>query len=927
MSTIDYGTLGHVEYQTQKGEWSFTRRSESPRDVIALGGPALLVPPSIEGDASGIAKGGRQKLALQFTGSHTDFVPAVNQIIDMYEESRDVQYLSQWAVSKTSPLVAIASSTEAQPLAGTSHASRRVLVYATGTTGNRIAVAAVQRQRFAKEDLLIRRPSIKPQLQSIFECSGPIEQIQPIHEVEARRIRPYIIIRTQKLIYIVQITSESGLSGGDPLFGAICLGTIEAQAIGCSDLLHVAVNPWRGEQIAFIDTEGKWRVWDLSLRKTQKSKYVPVPPKLVASGELFGPEDPPLAWANLTWGAIENELLIATRKEIFKIDFAAGSQTDIFESIVKRNSADVEIINVVRPHIKPGFLLLLTNYHLQLLELNSEIKPVLNWKHCRHPEDRSLYCSAWNIDDAECVFIYSRYNPNISVLWGLGTGNPLDFSLLTVNWSDCQIMGLIILEGSTEETAGGEANRRSDVFTLATIGSNHGVWRQDYTLNPSIDARIFRNNRRGNRFALSDQIIDSSDESDGQSRRRGSRDDSTDLGSTFERLSLGTARRGRNTSNVSIINLGRVYEMAFDDERPLYRAGGQEDGRAFVQEYLKKLQLSLNPGEDADTFSPGLFNFLRPKKELEGLFDDLDMLFTGVNDLVKAAGPSTGVLDLKFAQNFDGIYGALEELLEKDGSSEAENTRITTEMLYESLSKIWLEALPADSPPKLRLRRERLARMVAIDIGLSSLGAYPRLVAPGHTEGQSLSDGGISFGLQPPNLVVMDEDVEITEPGRISGFSSRGTSRSRTFSSYSRMFLENFTPVVHTHVGDADMDGLLNDWDVDQPPENYEWRPVFRIQQQIAEDSQRSLSRSRSRSRKGSRRQSQRASPAANSDRMQGVQEDFPMTQPTTRTETAVLVPMPSSQVTSSQRFPASQVQRGKYGDSRKPKKRRTEGF
>lgn len=198
-----------------------------------------------------------------------------------------------------------------------------------------------------------------------------------------------------------------------------------------------------------------------------------------------------------------------------------------------------------------------------------------------------------------------------------------------------------------------------------------------------------------------------------------------------------------------------------------------------------------------------------------------------------------------------------------------------------------------------------------------------------------LSDGGMQSSSQLvgnslssyPHMT--DEDGSIMEPGRISGLNSRGSSRSRISSPQLRMFLENFTPVVHAPVADADIDGLLADWDVDQPPENYQWRPVFRIQQQIVADSQNHQSRSRSRSRKGSRRQSQRASSTANSDRMQGIQggEDFPMTQPTTRTETATLIPISSSQVTSTQRFPASQVQRGKHGDSRKTKKRRTEGF
>ncbi|KAK6351732.1 hypothetical protein TWF718_004879 [Orbilia javanica] len=935
MSTIDYGTLGHVEYQTQKGEWSFVRRSKSLRDVIALGSPTLLVPPVTDGGTSDVGKGGRQKLALQFTGSHTEFVPAVNQIIDMYEESRDVLHLSQWAVSKTSPLVVIASSTEAQPLVGSSHTSRRVLVYTTGISGNKIAVAAVQQQRFMKDDFLIRRPSIKPQLETVFECDGSIEQILPIYDMEIKKIKPYMLIRTQKMIYIVQITSESASRARDPLFGAVCLGMIEAEVIGCDDFLHVTINPWKGEQIAFIDVGGKWNVWDFSLRKTHKTKYVPAIPKLVASGEIYEPDDVTLAWANISWGSVETELLIATRRELFKIDITTGSITDIFGSIVKGLPGDAEIINLVRPQIKPDSLLILTNYTLNTIELAPEIKPILSWKHGRHPQDRSLSCSAWNVDDAECILLYSRYNPNISVIWGLDSGKPLDFSFLVAKWSDCPILGLILLGGSTEENTTDGTNRRSDVFTLATIGSNHDVWRQDYTLNPNIDVRIFNNNRRGNRLALSNQIIDSSDESEDQNRQRGTRDDSTDLGTTFERLSLGASGRRREASNISIVNLGNVYEITFDDDQPMYKTGGQEDARDSLREYMERLQRCLNPDSEAADSNPGLLSFLQPKKQLEGLFDDLGMLSTGVRDLVSTGTPSTSLLNLGHTQVLYSIFHSLNEMFE-GGSPQGQDKTLTAESLYDSLSRVWLESLPADSPPKLRLRRERLARMVAIDVSLSSLGAYPRSLVSGQPRDLMLPDEGMQFSTHFPGIsqpsypqAAADEDDTAAEPGWISGPSSRGSSRSRISNLDTRMFLESFTPIVHTPVPDADLDGLLADWDVDQSLENYQWRPIFRIQEQIVADSRNSRSRSRSRSRKGSRRQSQRASSIANSDRMQGIQdgEDFPMTQPTTRTETATLIPISSSQVTSSQRFPASQVQRGRYGDSRKTKKRRTEGF
>lgn len=248
----------------------------------------------------------------------------------------------------------------------------------------------------------------------------------------------------------------------------------------------------------------------------------------------------------------------------------------------------------------------------------------------------------------------------------------------------------------------------------------------------------------------------------------------------------------------------------------------------------------------------------------------------------------------------------------------------TLEKLYDFFVETWLESLPVDAPASVRLRRERLARMLSIDNHLSTRVVYPKLVPleqslrPGDSAGLHIANQSVQMMAESQN----DLTLAMDSPGT-SGVDSRASSRSRASSFSQRIFLENFTSVTHTSSGNSDLETLLNDWNINASVDDYQWRPLESIQQQALEG----IRRSRSRSTTGSRRG--RATSALGSAGVQNVPltDRFTTTQPVTRSEVSSILAAPLSQLASSQIFPASQVYRGRFGDSKKVKKRRTEGF
>ncbi|KAF3936460.1 hypothetical protein ABW19_dt0206900 [Dactylella cylindrospora] len=836
----------------------------------------------------------------------------------MYEEAAAVQDVSGWGGSKTGPFITLAYAASAENLLGGSHTPHKILAYAAGASGSKLAVTGVNLQKYVGKDMVIRRPGFKPQVEPIYSCDGPIEQIQAVHEMESKKPQPYILVRTQRSVIMLNITYGAGSTAGDMSFVARCVATISTKMTGGNSFLYFAVNPWQSEQIAIMDVTGMWSLWNFALKNSHRTVLAQTVPQMGASGSICE-SGKTVSWVNMVWGRSQVELIIATRTKLLSVNVELNSQTDLFPSIAKSIGRDVEIISLRRPRSDRNFVILLTNYMLHILRAESDIETALTWRHYRHPEDKTLCCADWRAGKERWFFLYSRHNPNISIL-RLSEGlRAFDTLILVLRKTDNPILSLTILEGSTEASGHQNSGRNADLFSIVAIQSKFDVWKHDFTLNPNVNTSLFRRPRKAKRAPISSEMIDTSDEDIGA-------DDSAsgdlDLGVSLEKLTLDQTRPpGPRTS---VLNLGRVYREAFNDATPLYKTGVTVDGVSFVAAYIERVKFALR--ERNEIPNTGFYSILHLASP-GGLFEDVDALVKAIQQLLFEGGNSDMAI-IRSESSKTGSEISSAALGSQDQDAGAAVSLTAAGRRYDALAGIWLDSLPIDAPAAARLRRERLARMVSIDTFLCSLGAYsvlapssqglrPTVVNWGSGDTQEVQSSG---SLQPYSLLLGDA---VGSSGA-SGVNSRASSKSRIGGVIPRLFLENFTPVTHSSPGDDDMEALLNDWNIEELPGNYQWRPLENIQQEAYEIAQ----RSRSRSRAGSRRR--RAASAAGSDRMQDItaSDRLPMTQPVTRSDTSSIFAPSSSQIMSSQRFPASQIQRGKFGDSRKAKKRRrTEGF
>ncbi|KAK6535146.1 hypothetical protein TWF694_001624 [Orbilia ellipsospora] len=948
MSTFDYGTLGHVEYRSTTGEWHFLSRTRSPRDPLALGKPILVARPSSEkrdeekerekdeekreekedGVKDGILKAsnsGRQKVTQQFTSDHPIFAPAAYHIIDLFEESDAVQRLSPWPISRLGSIMTIVYASDHDNLLGGKH-ERRVLAYATGSIGQHLGIAAIGSQRLAGDNLIIRRPTIKQQSETVFTCNTTIEQIIPVCEVEKDNKRPYILLRTQSCIYVLQLKNETRFRDKALSFAVDLVGVLKITEAGGERFLHTAVNPWFGEQIALLDARGQLTLWQFNFKNTNRRTYAPLTPKQIFVGKTNSKDaNSAVHWANLTWGSTQKDLVIAKRRELFILNIETGISTDIWKNVFPDYISDAELISLTRHPNKPGCLVLLTNYTLHLIEIHPAIKSVLIWRHCRHPEDRSLSCSIWNLDNDPCALLFSRYNPHITVLWGMQTRQSLDLSILVSKVLDSPLMGLVLLGGLVEEMTNQSRKKRAGIFSLLMIGSNYDIWSQEYTHDPNIENTIFRQNRKLKRAPLSSRIIDLSDE-DSNSDGSTTATEDIDLDSSFKRLSLGACKR--EVSKAFSLDLKEIYNEAFDDESSFYKTGARASGRSFTDNYLGALRSILLNGDSNRTNES--LTLLQLKTKLQGLFDDVGFLKTEIRNVCTAKSSKVNILDLESALTINSMSGMALACSKESHEASPTQQGVAARSLYDTLVGVWLGSLPTDSPAKLRLRRERIARMISGEIALSSIGLYGN--GRNTSQGRAISLSGRDMEGES-NMFQGDYPMEV-EPSGASDMEREHAMNNNMSDAPSGMLIERFTPLTRNLVGSHDVNALLSDWDTEKTPCEYQWNELSTIWKRTAP----SPSKLRSGSRKSNRHRQTASRPRGNRMLDSASAHEPPTTQPITSSEISAYINLVSSQATqhvesglrrdhSGPRFPSSQTHRGKYGDSRRAKKRRMEGF
>lgn len=356
--------------------------------------------------------------------------------------------------------------------------------------------------------------------------------------------------------------------------------------------------------------------------------------------------------------------------------------------------------------------LVLTSSSLVLVDVRMLGERLLSQDHYRHADDISLQMEifplqstwgGWGDGVTTTTLIYSRMNPLVSACQlGYQSEVPmwLDNPYLWEVEKHLRPNAMSVLPATLDsEVKGLSVGRAGVAVTCFSLGTDLVVRSQLYT-------SAFT----GTGSSLAPAHIRST-ESTGDSR---SKDFATKVVGEDQEWNHGHEYE-YDDERLMTADLSELYKYAFSDENKSFKTSTDPQ---FIENYREKLQGRIHEalvGEGAKKKGiMTLFELQRPKM----LFDDLEALTVELEKIKVGDGVDKDIKLL--VPKFEGFPFYSDGALWQDGAQGGEDGNVQS--IYQRLFDGWVAPLPSCVPNKVRLRRERLCRMIATEMWLANRG-------------------------------------------------------------------------------------------------------------------------------------------------------------------------------------------------------------
>ena len=349
-------------------------------------------------------------------------------------------------------------------------------------------------------------------------------------------------------------------------------------------------------------------------------------------------------------------------------------------------------------------------------------KRLLSQDHFRHSDDVSLKVELFSLPrkggEEVTVLVYSRMNPLVSAFQmgyseGEGEGGvPI--------WLDNPYLWKMDIDGKGKGMAesGGPLSlsilpARIGVGDGGGGGEMVGVSCWSHERGGVVRSRIYISGEMGEPIPIDDRDHNNAQEPHTHPVGEGGNVD-------MEQISW-----DKNTPLPLHTDLSPLYKYSFTDtfSDPALKTA---EGESIIEDFSTQLQQLLITGDEEDTDGPGkkggvktLFDIHRPYH----LFDDLSGLSASLKTLLSETNGS------KEFENMGNLIPISEGFpFHEEGAREGEEGEdggradIDIPSLYNHLFTSYVAPLPPEVPTRVRLHRERLARMIATELYLASHG-------------------------------------------------------------------------------------------------------------------------------------------------------------------------------------------------------------
>lgn len=291
--------------------------------------------------------------------------------------------------------------------------SATAVAYVSGSAGNVVEIGVISYEQ-CKLKAVDGKPVLVPQFpQNTLQISFS----DAVKQIEYCRIRdnfdtiaPYIAVRTTRTVHILKCF----YLGAKPGVRAIQIGEITAAQFHGCDFADVCFNPYLFQQLAVVDVNGNFDIWNINTRDNLVKMSLQIEAK--DPGQLSN-------WKKIAWGAASSKILLFSRVEVTELEFQPSVSS---RAIITANTwSRIRDFKVVTNSMNYAFLL--TSKELIWIELSDPMKRIMTWKHFLDDSDPSLKLTVCEYDDDSkfLCLVYSQTNQLIFVYnFGLRDDKP-----------------------------------------------------------------------------------------------------------------------------------------------------------------------------------------------------------------------------------------------------------------------------------------------------------------------------------------------------------------------------------------------------------------------------------------------------------------------------------------------------------------------
>lgn len=391
--SLPYGHFAGGNYSLDNSEWHFGRSPATPSFLHALGPPEVI--------AKGTAKAGkthqrssvdgglqsrrREKQSKELSKWYPELQPALNPLTDFINVSETIEDARSQCDVARGRLVATGKIYDE---------SKRgyvpALVSPCGPTGSDLRLVEGLRQRQGWDEDRTGWIDTFSYSGRSGTWKGPgvtilsVSFAQPLQGGEH-----YVAVRLHTETLILRPVLPKGASNIKPNV----VFSISIEETKGPMHAHVAFNPWFTGQVAIVDEDGGWSVWESGRRSyaIKKIKEGSLGDETSRKQDLLLND----GWARVNWVESASTICIATRRKLVLVDLeAAAENTTAIDLDLKGGLGWILDLGSTRSFNNNLFVV--TSSHVVVLHIERSADGLLSsraiWKfrHHRNPEDVSL---------------------------------------------------------------------------------------------------------------------------------------------------------------------------------------------------------------------------------------------------------------------------------------------------------------------------------------------------------------------------------------------------------------------------------------------------------------------------------------------------------------------------------------------------------